>query len=513
MPPEKTDSDDSGSPTFWYEESLSLINPGTTVAKKGASNLPEQTWKPSLGILNLTMGGDEIWSYGNTAICRTYIAKERLSDFASDAVSVEIFQDGLIVLSIVRDVIRLIWIDHASAMEILRDVVPNIELPNAELRLLMQILSGVSLKEAAGQDGVSYETKRSQFKSLAARTGFRTQSEVIRQSLLALSMHVLDSVGIAGTNNLERPDEARAFLDLYYPDIFRFHKILASSGRVLRIAEAGPVTGMPVVFAHSQTLPHPGQFTPDWLERHQVRLIIPLRDGFLANRAQAQPVMEHLEGGAADMAEVIELVCGGRAKIVAQSTGTAYAVELARTRPELIEQMVLCASAYLGKYDNRVVGSVVRGFMNIAARSNLVLDQIYDRYVGRMSTPDGLRAVLGSAYKKSARDVEIFDAIMAGPLGHSWMLESYRLSRWSVINDVLMGSQDVWHDVDTITVPVLFLHGATDPVNAANDAREIQMRFANADFVELENEGQSLFLNRFEDIITRSADGWRADAA
>lgn len=507
------DRDDKVFRDSWYKESLSLINTGDTAIKKRAADIPEDKWKPCLGILNLNMNGEELWSYGDTGTCQSFVSKTSLADFPSDKVSVEIYRDSLIVLSTVRETIRLVSIDHSSVMEILRDVVPDIDLSNAELRLLLQILSGNSLKEAAEKDNVSYETKRSQFKSLSLRTGFRTQSEVIRNSLLALNAHVLDSVGSTHIDEAQEAaketNDEQAFLNLYYPDIFRFHKISIAAGRVLRVAETGPLSGTPIVFAHSQTLPHPNQLHCEWLKEQNVRLIIPLRDGFLGGRQSAKSTSQHLESGAVDLADAIEFFCGGKAKIVAQSTGVAYAINLAKSRPELISELMLCASAYLGKYDNRLIDGVVKGFMNLAARSNLLLEQIYDRYLGKMSTKDGLRDVLHSAYKNSPNDMEIFNSILSSSLGHSWMSESYRLSRWSVINDVLLGSHNVWADTGNISVPVLFLHGATDPVNAAVDANQIQKRFANSRFVQLPDEGQSLFLNRFEDIITKSSSDWQ----
>ncbi len=492
----------------WYEESLSLINLGNVAAKFGDTLSRPDDWNPCLGILNLNFKGEQLWSYGNIQTCQKFILENSLPDFPSDTVTMKIFQGGLIILSTVRNSIRLVSIDHSSAMEILSDVVPDIVLSNAELRLLLQILSGSSLKEAARTDEVSYETKRSQFKSLAMRTGFRTQNEVIRNSLLALSTHVLDRVGGSQAGELEKPNDAQAFLELYYKGIFRFHKISVGAGEDLRVAETGPLSGDPVVFVHCQTLPHFSQFETDWLERHNIRLIIPLRSGFLDSSSSARSTVNQLSGSADDLAKTIELFCGGNAKIVAHSTGVAYAVQFAKLHPEMVRELVFCASAYLGKYDNRLIEKLVQGFINLASQSNLILDKSYDRYIGKMSTLKGLRDVLHSAYKNSSIDLEIFNSILSHPLGHSWMFESYRLSRWSVISDVMMGSQDVWSGVSDIKIPVLFLHGASDPVNAVKDAKKIQMQFENSEFLQLMDEGQSLFLNRFEEIMCRSSKDW-----
>ncbi|MEE9315072.1 MAG: alpha/beta hydrolase [Rhizobiaceae bacterium] len=493
----------------WYQDSLSLMKNGEQSLPLELANVPTKNWKNCLGVLNLTNKGEELWSYGDTRACHAFLAETEILNHEHDTVKVEIFDDGLIMLSGRKNSIRIVHIDHQSTLTLLQDVVPDIELSKAELRLLIQILSGQSLRDAAQSDGVSYETKRSQFKSLASRTGFRTQSEVIRMSLMALNAQVLDSVENAHEQTVETAHGAQEFVDLYYPKTFRFHRISITTDRTLRVIETGPLTGKPVVYVHSQTLPPPDQFSSDWLEENNIRLIIPLREGFLHSHQNQREISEHLKRGASDLADTIIMFCGGKARVIACSCGAAYAVHLAKNQPELFESLTVSTAPYLGNYNSTPIKSIVRGFKNLALKSNLILEKTYSRYVSKMSTPAGMIEVLSTAYKNSPSDMKLFNAIVSDPLGHSWMYESYRLSQQSVTNDILLGSLDVWNGSDKIELPILFIHGATDPINAIEDARHVQQKFANSEFIELLNEGQSFFRNRFKEIISLNLQDWK----
>lgn len=492
----------------WFDVSLSLIGSGDINEQNQPLNKAIDSWKSRVGILTCTRDGLEIWSRGNTGACKKFAQENRLSELTADAPNVQIFGDGLIMVSSSGDTIRLVYSDHATILNVLGEIAPDISLSPAELHLLMQMLSGKSLRESAVIDDVSYETKRSQFKSLAARTGFRTQNEVIRQSLLALSVHALDSAGNSSSDKSDKLDADQNFLNLYYPGIFRLHKISTSQKHLLRVIEAGPVSGAPIVFAHSQTLPPPSQFKSNWLHKNNIRLIIPLRPGLLDEKAERAGIDDHLEHSTSDLAETINLFCRGKARLIAQSTGAAYAVHLARRFPNIVSQITIAAAAYLGKHDNRSIDGLVRGLKQLALHSNFLTEKVYDHHLSKMSSKAGFQTIIQSAYGNSAPDMKIFQDIFAAPLGHSWIYESYRLSRGSVVSDVLMPGMDVWKDVENIRTPTLFLHGASDPVNVLTDAGEIHKRFQSSDFVELPDDGQSIFLNRFEELVARSPQEW-----
>ncbi|MCB1423531.1 MAG: alpha/beta hydrolase [Nitratireductor sp.] len=501
-PTEDRSTPDARKLRAWYEDSLRLMHADSGVKGPHRAERIDGYERPNLGILYMNGDGGEIWAYGHTQACRDFADSFPLSSLGKRDIHMRAHNDSIILFSCIKEVARIVAVNQMFLTHMLREIYPDVELSNAELQLLVQILCGMSLREAAVENGVAYETKRTQFKSLAAKTGIRTQSEVVRITLAMLMSYILDAFGARPGKRGSNVVDEKAFLDLYYPDTFRFHEIAMDKNRVLRVADAGPILGRPIVFAHSQTLPVPAQISNDWLQSTNTRLLIPLRNGFLQGDAHPFSPEDHIARSAREIADTIRLFCSGSARLVAHSTGVPYALRAVLNEPELTREFVIAAAAHLGAYSNGKVNQFVAVMKQLAMSNNFILDKTYDQYLKRMSTPSGFRSFLLSTYKDSPADVAIFDAITGNPMEYSWIFETYRLSRWSVIRDITMGNMDVWADAECTQTPVVFVHGSGDSINPVEAARTVQKRFPNSFFVELEGEGQSLFLTCFEKLIT-----------
>ncbi|MEP0942157.1 MAG: alpha/beta hydrolase [Rhizobiaceae bacterium] len=481
-------------------------------SNRSAAQKPREVIFSEFPRLTLDLDGAEISAQGEPKICREFFDTVGLEALVGQMPQASIYRDGLILSSKVGETIRLAFIDCSKINELLEDISPYADFSSAERAILLQLLSGISLREAANVDEVSYETKRSQFKSLAARTGLRTQSDVIRVFLLNLFMNISTE---NKSNRIDHtsPDgrkECGEFLETYYPGTFRRHEISTRNCRNLRIIEAGPVSGIPIIYLHSQTLPQPKMFTSGWLAENNIRLIIPLRPGFLDKDSTRLPIQKHLQRSTQDVAEAIELFCEGNAKVVTHSTGSAYAINLCRNLPKSVAQLTISGAAYVGSYENGSVANLVSGLKNVAAKSSFLTEQVYQQHLRKMGTKSGFQTIINSAYGTSPPDAKIFQDIFESPQGHSWIYETYQLSKNSIVNDILMPSLDVWKNVEDVQTPTLFLHGRQDPVNSVSAAKMIESRFPNSNFVELELEGQSLFLSRFEEMIANRPEDWMA---
>jgi pimeloyl-ACP methyl ester carboxylesterase/DNA-binding CsgD family transcriptional regulator len=493
----------------WYEDSLNLMETGRPErGRPYAQDRVDRVERPQLGILLLARDGREIWGFGQTETCRHFAMMPRGETAERQVVQTHTFDDTIVMVSQLSGVTRVVCLNHVFLLKMLNEIFPDAELSRAELLLLVQMVCGLSLREAAARDGVAYETKRSQLKSLSAKTGMNTQSEVVRITLSSLMSYVLDAFGTRPQKESKSTLGEAAFLELYYPGVFRFHEISMGKGRVLRVADAGPIGGKPVVFTHSQTLPRPGQLSGEWLEESGTRLLIPLRHGFLQGDAAPLPSREHVRRSAEDIADTVRLFCNGSARLVMNSTGIAYGLDTVRTHPELIEDCVIAAAAYLGNHGSGRVNRFVAAIQKLAINNNFILEKTYDKYLKRMSTPEGFRGLLQQSYGESKPDMEIFEQITSNPVEYSWLFETYRLSRWSVVRDIAMGNSDIWTGLDGIGCRVTLVHGRQDPINPVASARVVGKKFPNAHFVELPDDGQSLFLSRLKELVTSSAGDW-----
>jgi|GEM_PF-6724054 len=486
---------------LWYTDSLGLI---TSAPVSGSGDeLPDGYHKhhPRLRLLIVSFKGDILMSNGKCEACHAFLLHRSVGEIIKAGTLVEQFHDGLIIASGSREILRVVFVDHETLTAILQTSVPGIRLSKSELHLLMQMLCGLSLRQASEVDNVAYETKRSQFKAIAVRTGFKTQTEVVRKTLLAINRDVLETTSSPRPKESGRQNQPEDFLNRYYPGVFRICRITTVDGKSLWVAETGPTTGTPVVCLHSQTLPPPEQFLTDWTSQENIRLIIPFRDGFLREVNNPYDREKHLRQGTRDIVQTIDFFCNGCAHIVANSTGSPYAVSVAVNYPDRVKRLTFCAAAYVGNYTNQPVRRLTSGVKNLFSRNEFLIAKMFEHYLLKMSTPAGMLGILKSAYHNSPRDMALFIALTSNPVSHSWIYESYRMSRNSVIMDIAMSSYDVWQNADKIRCPVLFVHGRSDPINSVTDARKVADLIPNSQFVEIEDEGQSLFISRLCQVV------------
>ena len=110
---------------------------------------------------------------GNFEPCHSYNNKNGIKNSTPIGPLVECHEDGIVIMSSGGDGRQIIYLHRQSLVAIVRKLVGDVDLPNSEVRLLEQILCGLSLRQAGEIDNISYETKRSQFKSFCARTGLQ----------------------------------------------------------------------------------------------------------------------------------------------------------------------------------------------------------------------------------------------------------------------------------------------------------------------------------------------------
>src|SRR5690606_25710057 len=124
---------------------------------------------------------------------------------------------------------------------------PGYSITAAELRILKQLLCGLNHSDAAAPDGVSHETKRTQFKSLCRKLGVRSQNELTSSVLT----RILLNLAAGNPQRASRGD--RLFVELVHEFVPNARTFLLSgrSGTDHRFIDVGPEVGTPVVFLHS----------------------------------------------------------------------------------------------------------------------------------------------------------------------------------------------------------------------------------------------------------------------
>ena len=83
---------------------------------------------------------------------------------------------------------KLLIFDSDTLNRALNTIYPEHNLTHAEKRTLYQVICGLSMREAAELDGLSPETKRSQIKSVRAKTGLGRQADIATYTVTRLLM-------------------------------------------------------------------------------------------------------------------------------------------------------------------------------------------------------------------------------------------------------------------------------------------------------------------------------------
>lgn len=135
------------------------------------------------------------------------------------------------------DMALLFVIDPVWRAEVEALMARAYELTSAEARVLMGFMDGHSLQDVAAQRGTSYATVRTQFQTVMAKTGARSQAELMRNTV-AVSQFFTDVKKVADVAG--HPYRKR--IDMFRP-----------GGRSVDVTLAGDLTGALVIYIPDTT--------------------------------------------------------------------------------------------------------------------------------------------------------------------------------------------------------------------------------------------------------------------
>lgn len=170
--------------------------------------------------------------------------------------------------------LRTLLITQSLFMEVFDLFNIEDQLTPAEKRLVYQLVTGISLAQAAALDEVSVETKRSHLKRAMGKLGCSTQSNVMRM-MFSQMIHLLYLCEADTAQN--RVIETFTMKHLGNGVRLSSHRL--PSGQLQRVWEMGPTGGKPLLVLHGYLFPFLLLNAEPALERLGLRLIIPVRCG------------------------------------------------------------------------------------------------------------------------------------------------------------------------------------------------------------------------------------------
>ncbi|MEM9634281.1 MAG: alpha/beta hydrolase [Pseudomonadota bacterium] len=337
----------------------------------------------------------------------------------------------------------------------------------SEIRLLHALLSGLSVRESASLSGHSYETKRSQLKSLGAKLDISSQNELVRLTTLWIFNEVLERVAAAAQGSATETDFARTFCSTHFKDQIRYFQISAGERQTIRFAEAGAATGEPVILLHGNVLPPLKPSFFEALAERNIRLIMPFRDGFLTNQVEYIPADQQIERHALQMETLLHFLNQKSVTLIGYSTGTAYALDFAIKHPSSVNRVIFAASSYFMSKGESPVNKFMRNIRKLSRESEHGTHLLIVFYSRLLRKERDMLNTLRKAYAQCETDSTILETICADPLGRRFFVDSYQASLSSISVDWRMSQRDVWARLDDLKLQAEFIHGSADPLNSA----------------------------------------------
>ncbi len=364
----------------------------------------------------------------------------------------------------------------------------SFRLTDAEIEIVRQLVSGLTLNDIADQNSKSLNTVRTQLKTIQKKTGAKSQVEIVR--LVSGLFSVIDAPISAEGINVYR-DGPRVFT--------------TSGGWSCPVHVYGPKEGTPVLFLHGMLdgCAVTGKFI-DLLERQRLRLIAPERPHF----GDADPDNGDIASAPQRLAQSVEQLLdrfGIRSTVVlGHMAGSVYA---------------FASHHHLG---DRIAGICnVSGGVPIESIAQIRSMNTRQRVVAMTAkfTPSllpfivktgirqldmgGEEAFLSALYSSSLVDYEtaklpeIYNIITGGyhfsiRQGH----KAFQTDSYHVVRD--------WSEyIESCDVPVRLIHGKYDPVVDIESVEALSARKSNFQFVADESAGQ-LVLHQNPDLIIKN---------
>lgn len=403
---------------------------------------------------------------------------------AQGAASRQLRQTGTVLI------LRPEAIGHLVAVDF-----PNVSLTQVEMRVLFLLIAGLDLREMAVLDGVGFETRRGQFKALAAKLGTPRKMDMVRMllgRLLVLLGGNSDAVKRHGTFFRETGDRqlggGRPFV-LQGPD-----------GIEVRAVEVGPRRGPAMIVLHPQAWPLMTAADPLAFERRGLRTLWPLRHGALAPGSAPLSLSSQRARSIESIRVLHEMFCDGPVPLVGLFSGAPFAIDAIRAMPERFCSLTLVGASYQPKLTGTGAGALRRGLFWIAQRNPTFLGMALRMMSAQLSRPGAYARALLNHYADSPADLAIVTYATREKLAER-MQGRYALSLESIRNDFLLHSSFDWSDLGDVKVPVQFIHGAEDPVHPLANIAGLADQLPRATLDVIPGAGQLLLFEHLIKVI------------
>lgn len=452
---------------------------------------------------------DEFGSYieinGDPSSFSHLITKNNLKTIFSKYINFYRHQDNLIISSPAEKINgvetrKLINIDKQTIKKAIAKLTPFSNISNAEYLLILDLISGTSLKESAEIGKVTHHTRRSQFKSISDKMNINTQSEMVRNVVTTILSLILNKDEAEFTSTTDQ-SHLTTFLKTNYPDIFRVHNITLSPGHTLRMLDFGAIDGEVYIWLHALFLPFKPHFSPQWCVDNNIRIIMPLRDGYMEERGELQKAAEYLDNSVNNINVISNLLGLQKFNLIASIQSNAIALAYAKKYSDKIELLILSniLTDNLGKLG--IMKTFINGLANLAISNQTVAKKLHKYYINKLSNPTSALKTMKKTVGDYEPDHKMYETIIGMKYLHKWALQTVEYSGHSLALDYAIISKDNWENLQEVTCPTVLIQGEHHQSSTPQSIRDLSQKFHDGEAIIVKDKGQFLYADKFEGYL------------
>jgi pimeloyl-ACP methyl ester carboxylesterase/DNA-binding CsgD family transcriptional regulator len=346
------------------------------------------------------------------------------------------------------------------------------KLTSSEKRVMFQLCMGILLREGADHDGVAFETKRSQVKNACAKLNCHTQSDLARIGL-GLVSSLISLAALHGEASVLIEQFSAKYLDT---DI-RLNMQRMPNGRILRYYDVGPMDGHIVLGIHGMLFPFLLNGSLKHLNSERLRLIVPIRLGYLDAMSQRQLLQsDDLIGQSLeDAATFVKQHMPGRVTVLGHSYGGGIAIRFAATYPDIVKNLVILSIN--GGFRTRKAGysfPLYSGLQKLANKPS-ILRLITWRFKQFYAEQKTSRKVLSQLFGNSVSDMLVMESHPSTRPSSEWFSELFQLSVIGIAEDFRQATQEWQSEIEGLGIPISLVHGTQDPLIAIQEMQQISL--------------------------------------
>lgn len=361
-------------------------------------------------------------------------------------------------------------------------------LTSAETGVLQAVVAGDTVAAVAARTQRSEKTVRAQIHALLAKTGTRSQTELVRLSNLLLRS--IPSAEFAPSDH-DRP-------------ILRRRLLVLPGGRRVDVFRFGSPTGAPVIWMQS-TL---GFFVPTRsgeadLRRRRMRVVVPVRAGF-GDSAPFPTGADVMALAVTDTLAVMDLCRIDRALVVAPVDDIRIALELAHTAPERIRGVVGLGTGFpIQTMEQYRRLHVIGRFFRVCARYTPQVLPFAAKAFHAWTRRFGVEAVMRKALSGVPSDARAFarpEVAEAMVSGFSYLMDAPAAME-AFCAEVPRFHEDWPAALGRVQCPVLLIHGDEDQNAPVATVREYCALYPAWRLVSFPGEGELVAYSRTAEVL------------